>query len=331
MRLAEEFLAGEENALARAAAESFLNPSQPDHFSYNPWVLYGPTGVGKSLLAQGLLHQLQARDWSTLCIAGVDWAREYADAVETKSVGEMREKYQAYDYLLIEDLHEMAEKKPAQQELVLLIDALLDAGSRLWVTLLAPPTETRGFLPALASRLAEGLATPLRPPGPLVRKELLQRLATASKIKLSGPALATLVESTSGAPLELKQTLLAAAAAAHAAGETLSPAFLAQHLSAARAARRPSLRNITAKVSGRFQLKSSELKSATRRQAVVRARGVAMYIARQLTDKTLEEVGKHYGGRDHTTVLHACRRTEALLHEDPELQKLVEEIAIQLS
>jgi len=337
--LENEFIAGEENALVRSIAQSVLqtatsSKSKPSNanpwISYNPWVIYGRSGVGKSHLARGLLGMLQAGGASTVWLSGADFARQFADAVETNSVNEARENLLQYDYILLDDLHQIRDKKPAQQELIILLDALLESGRRIIATLEKSPSESPRLLPALASRLSAGLVTPLHPPGAFARQQLIERFSEHLELDLSAPMIESLANNVTGTAPELKQVLLTSLTEAEAAGEPYSEDFLAHFLGDRQAAQKPTLRNITSKVCSRFNVKASDLKSATRRQAVVRARGVAMYIARQLTDKTLEEVGKHYGGRDHTTVLHACRKTESLLTTEPDLKKLVDEITDQL-
>lgn len=319
-----EFISGNENALARVAAEDLLTGDR-----YNPLVFCGEPGTGKSHLCRGLAARWRRQHpkAKVRVIHGADFARRYAAAVEADDVDEFRRKFRKLDLLLLENLTELASKPSAQQELIVTLDHLLAEDRRVLVTSTKLPAQIGKLSPALASRLSAGLIVPLTRPAAKPRRAILQRLAAAHKIEFTQAALDTLVRQLDATVPELNHVVVTLAAQ----GPKIDANAVHNYLADGETASRPTLRTITSRVARYFKLKSSDLKGPTRRQAVVRARGVAMLLARQLTGKSLEEVGRHYGGRDHTTVLHACRKTESLLEDDPATRHAVEEIRNQLT
>ncbi|MBU4398624.1 MAG: ATP-binding protein, partial [Planctomycetes bacterium] len=170
------FLAGPENRLVEVAVRSVVEERVN---GYNPLVFYGPSGTGKSHLADGIAAAWRDRHRSRRVVrtTAVDFARELAEAIETQAVDEFREKHRRADLLIVEDLGRLvtrrSEKLNTQEELVHTLDALLAEGRWAVVTASAAPTELPGLLPALQSRLCGGLAVPLSPPGPEARLALL--------------------------------------------------------------------------------------------------------------------------------------------------------------
>jgi chromosomal replication initiator protein len=132
-------------------------------------------------------------------------------------------------------------------------------------------------------------------------------------------------------PLQLRRTLLLVGQRARDEKRSLNEQLVQECLTCESAADGPELRSITQHVSRYFNVRASELKGPARQQRIVRARGVAMLLARRLTGSSLDEVGRHFGNRDHTTVLHACRKTESLMNEDPAIRKAIEELTVKLA
>lgn len=327
-----EYIGSEENALCRVAVESLFRESS----AYNPLVFFGPLGTGKTFLARGLAVRWkeQSKTSRVLVTGGADFARDYRNAVETDSLADFRSKFRRAGLLVIDDLHELGEKSGAQIELTHTLDALVTRGHRVLVTMLQAPAECPALSNALASRLSSGLTVPLVAPGPAARRQILRRLAKLHQITLSEAVLDLIVQDNSDSLLlvpELDSALLLLAEASRQAGRPIDCDFARELLSTRNQGRRSMLRSITGLVGKYFNLRASELKGPTRQQRVVRARGVAMLLARQLTNESLEQVGRHFGNRDHTTVLHACRKTESLIQSDPAIRQAVEDLTLRLS
>lgn len=330
-----EYIGGVENSLVPVALETVFQ-EQP---KFNPIVFFGPTGTGKSLLVQLIATRWKRDNKAARMVltTGADFAREYAHAVETDSVPDLRLKYRRAGLVVIDDLHELGEKTSAQNELVRTLDALLLRHQRVIVTLPQTPTDTAVLLPTLASRLSAGLTVPLHPPGPAARRLILRSLASARSISLpdrvvdlvASDALTDVLKP--GTVPRLLQTLIRLEQFPFNRHASISEHDLRRCLQAPDDPDEPQLQSITKRVSKYFHLKSADLKGKTRQQRVVRARGVAMFLARQLTGNSLETVGRHFGNRDHTTVLHACRKTESLIEEDPSIRQAVEDLRTELT
>jgi len=330
-----QFIAGPENSLVAVTVDELLAPET----TFNPLVIYGPTGTGKSFLAEGLARRWQAQQdgvqSKTVVTTATDFARAYAGALETRSLDEFRQTYRDAGFLVIEDLPQIARKRAAQQELARTIDECLLHGGRIVVTS-QRPLHDMALVRELKSRLSAGLAVPLSTPGKDARRVILNELAlqqnirlTTASAKLLADELAFTVPFLNRTLIELKQSL--ADATHDIATKDITIAQVRSFIKARFSRYHPALRDITNTTARQFGLRVSELKGPARQQPLVRARGVAMFVARTLTEKSLQQIGRHFGGRDHTTVLHACRKTEQLVKTDPAIRLAVDEVKAKLT
>lgn len=324
-----EFIAGVENRHLRVAADAFVARNQ----QFNPLVLVGPSGSGKTLLARGLIRQWKTRnpELKSIATTGADFARAFASAVDDDAMDDFHERFREVELLFIDDVGQLAGKDAAQRELAATIDRLLSFNSQILMTLHSLPVAAQALSAPLASRLSSGLVATHAPPAYDTRREILKQLAATHKIALADDCLNALAEGLEVSVPQLNAAVLQLIARSESAGRSIDKVMTQEYLAEQAAARQPSLRNIAVRVSRYFDLKMSELKSPTRRQAVVQARGIAMYLARELTGKSLEQVGRHFGGRDHTTVLHAYRKTASLLERDPSIRQTVTDLLEQLT
>lgn len=324
--LLPHFFAGPENRLAAfvcGGRESIVGRG-------NPLLLIGPSGSGKSALAATLAaaEAEHHRAGKVLWLPAIDFARRYAEAVDGDDVEHFRRPFSEADILLLDDVHLIADKIAAQEELASRLAERLDAGRVTILTCRRLPTEIRGFRPLLASRMLPGLAISVAPPGDQTRRVLLRGLADEAGLSLDDCLLELLA---AGLPGGLSAPRLAAAVqhlrlwCRNAEGPVTNEAIQAA-INAASSQNEPTIPAIAGAVARRFKLRTSDLKGPTRRQQVVRARALAMFLGRKLTDRSLQQIGDYFGGRDHTTVLHACRKTESLLSENPELSRAADEV-----
>lgn len=328
--LLTQFFAGPENRLAAfvcTSGESLLDRG-------NPLLLVGPSGSGKTSLAFHLLAKeasLRTKP-RTLSLTAVDFARRYAEAVDRDDMDHFRLPVDECDVLFIDDVHLIADKHPAQVELATRLARREETGRVTILTCRRLPTEIRSFHGSLASRMLPGLTLPLALPGTETRHAVLRQLANDARFDLPDDLRNLLV---AGLPADLPVTRLAAALT-HVrvwCENAASPAnvFAIQlAIDSTAAQHEPPLADIAQAVARRFRLKTSDLKGPTRKQQVVRARALAMYLMRKLTERSLHQIGEFFGGRDHTTVLHACRKTEASLPETPELLRIIDELTESL-
>jgi chromosomal replication initiator protein len=332
----ESFIAGSENALLRSLASAVTHRDLP----YNPIVLYGAAGTGKSSVASGLVSlRRQQFDFSEVIqTTGVDLARALAHAVDTASVGDLRARHRRCDILLVDDVHRLAGKAAAQEFLVGTLDALTHRGSLVIVTLRQSPVATARLSPQLVSRLMAGVVVGLALPGPLARRELVRQAATRMRLPLSEAEVSRLACSgpASRDPFlpnpfitaaRLRQSVLRLAAE----GELGDSRVIAKSPRTEPSRVKSVCRQAAIAVAKHFGLTLGELKSKSRRQVVADARGLAMYVSRQLTGASYAEIGRQFGNRDHTTVLHAFQKFAAASDRDRSMRQLIEELATQIA
>jgi chromosomal replication initiator protein len=322
------FVVGPENGLVRELVRAVT--SNPP--TYNPLVIYGTSGVGKTTLAHLLADQWQQAHpgKSIILTTAADLARALAHAAETNSVADLRTRHQRCDLLLIDDLHQLADRHAAQQFLTTTIDALVRRGVLVIATLRQLPVEIGSLLPMLASRLSAGLVVPLVPPAALARQEIVRQLAVQLDMRLSDDITARLVGTARRRPSvttvpQLRHAMMQlASAAAHGRHD-------AQPLDGDQADVKSVFRQITTTVARHFQITATELKGKSRRQHVVEARSTAIHLCRTLTDASLAEIGRHFGNRDHTTVLHACQKMQELVRHEPSFARTLDNLATQVA
>jgi chromosomal replication initiator protein len=320
-----EFIAGPENTLAATALRPYLDGTATE---YNPLVLYGPHGSGKSHLAHGLAawwHQ-HFPAAGVLCLHASEFAEAYASALADQRLESWRQQVRGTALLIVEDLGQLSGKRGAQQELLYALDAMTERGALVVVTARSLPTHSPVLLRALRSRLSAGLAVPLALPGTTARRAILERVTIERGLSLPKRAVRSLAEGLPVSVPELISAVLELELTAQITPGAVDPASVRQFIKERGIAKMPTLRDVALLTAKYFGLKLSDLKSPLRRQPLVAARGVAMYLARQLTDKSLEQIGAFFGGRDHTTVLYGLGRIEKMLRRDRGTRQAVAEL-----
>lgn len=322
------FLVGPENRLVTEAVNSVLNR---EFLIYNPLVFAGPSGTGKTHLATGLVAawRRQYGHRGAGYVPAIDFARQWTDAVEAQATDEFHSRYRRLDLLAIDDVDVLAEKPAAQEELLHTIDALTASGSRVLLTSRSPPGAVAGMVPALEARLVGGLVIRLALPSRAVRLAAARKFAGLRGVDLPDETAMVLAD---GLPEPLSAiwaaTVHLEVSAQLEPGKTMHQRvreYLAQRNTA-----EPSLRDIAVATARHFSLRLAELRSSSRRRAVVTARDVAMYLARTLTGKSFEQIGAYFNGRDHSTVSYGCSKTADLVKSDPSLRSAVDQLRRQV-
>jgi chromosomal replication initiator protein len=324
------FIAGSENALVRRLNSAVTSPQLP----FNPIVLYGSAGTGKSSVARALaaLRRDEFRLDDVIVTTAVDLARALAHAIDSQAVADLRSHYLRCDLLVVDDVQQLAGKSPVQQFLVTTLDALVRRGSLVIATSRLAPAMTVGLSQQLVSRLTGGLVVELSLPGPLARRELVADAASHVGLRLKDEAISELAHAGvgDGAPY------LTAAALRHSVLELAAQAEFGEcsqkktTVQAESSRQKAVCRQAAALAAKHFGFTLSELKGKSRRQALADARGLAMFLSRRLSGASYAEIGRQFGNRDHTTVLHACQKFESIVQTDESMRRLIDDFAAQI-
>jgi chromosomal replication initiator protein len=315
-----EFVVGPENRLADVAVRAAL---APEPCAYNPLVLTGPSGSGKSHLARGIAAELQRLqpDWPILVASAAEFAQEWGRAQHHRQAGPLREQHRTSKLLVVEDLAGMTGKFDAQQEFVHTIDALVDNNHLVIATCRQSPRQIDGLLDTLRSRLASGLEVALALPTASTRLTILEKLAAARGTLVPKTVCRILADGLQSGVPELLGALTALEAAQRSEGRAIDATSAKDYVLSRQARRTLRIQPIATATAKYFRLRLADLKGTSRQRQIVLARNIAMYLARQFTGQSMEKIGAFFGGRDHTTVLHGCRRIEDLAKNDPETRE----------
>jgi chromosomal replication initiator protein len=302
-------------------------------------VLSGPPGTGKSHLASGLAFELHRRRPEAVLshLLAAEYARELAYAVDTQAVREWENRYRMCDLLIVEDLDHLAAKTVAQEHLARTIDVLLGRGAGIVVTCSTPPSSMPHLISALRSRLSSGLVVPLVLPSVETRKRILERLIGERRSVVSGEAIQLLAEGIRGSVRDLVGALLFLEVSVRnvrpesAESPTIGPQEISEYLANRQAQTTPSMTIVASRTAKHFSVRLNQLRGPSRQKSLAYARNLAIYLARQLTGQSFEKIGAYFGGRDHTTAMHACRRMTELAERDPETQHALAELRAQLN
>ncbi len=323
------FIGGEENDLVRSVVASMQSTSDGrERWPYNPLVLCGTSGTGKSLLAHcliGLWHQLHPHH-STAFFSAADFCRSHAEAIRADDVAGWRESWQGVDMLVVDDIQHMRKKLAAQRELALLIDEFVCRQAPILITSPTHGGSLDMIARSLASRLTAGLTIELQPPSTPARYEILARALVEHP--LSDAALRWFCDRYQGTVPSLLNRLygsLAYGAGLPRPGTSISRQEFKRMVDTWESSQRHSLKQISTVIARFYQISRQQLSGSSRKPAVVQARALAMYLAKQ-AGYSLREIGAHFGQRDHSTVLHACQKIQNQFEHDSSLRMEIDEL-----
>jgi chromosomal replication initiator protein len=327
----DSFVAGPSNEFAFAVARRVATWSD-GHF--NPVVFHGPYGFGKTHLLNALAWEAMRNEPTkrVVYLTAEKFTSTFVKALQDKQTAAFKEELRNADLLLIDDVHFVAGKPSTQEELFHTLIALVEDGRRVVMTADRSPTELSEMEPRLRSHLQAGLVCGIEPADRALRLGILERklqtLAQQGRFLPSAKpeVMQFLADRFTDSVRELEGALntLVARVGGDLARLTLDEAqtILRPHLSCNE--RKVTVDQIQKTVSEHYGLKQADLISERRARAVARPRQVAMWLAKQITTRSLPDIGRRFGGRDHTTVLHAVRRIESLKAEDPQIARDVD-------
>lgn len=313
----ETLVTGRANDLARAAAQQVaLNPGT----SYNPLFIYGGVGLGKT----HLIHALGNEVWNhnpNMVIRYVHAEDYFADVVrayQQKAFDVFKRYYRSLDVLLIDDIQFFNNKNRTQEEFFYAFNALVEAKKQIVITSDTYPKDVTGLEERLVSRFDWGLTVQIEPPEPEMRVAILKKKAEASHIQLGDDVAFLIAKNLRSNVRELEGALNKVLAYARFHGRDVNMDVAKEALKDIFGAtnRQLTLELIQKTVADYYKLKVAEMYSKKRTRAIARPRQIAMWLARDLTHHSLPEIGEAFGGRDHTTVLHACRTINDLRSKD---------------
>jgi chromosomal replication initiator protein len=327
----EQFVIGEGNRFAHAAALAAAElPAQ----AYNPLFLHGPPGLGKTHLLHAIGSYVQRFGGLRVRYATIEeFTTEFVGALRTSRTESFKEDFRGADVVLIDDVQFLAGRTATREEFFHTFNALLDSGRQLVLTSDRPPEELADLEDRLSERFRSGLVVELEPPGAYVREAILAKRARLDGVEIGHDVLAEIAAAATSSIRALEGALVRVVAYASLRGLEPTPA-LARHvlgrLGGAARNGRCELAAILDASAREFGVERTALVARDRRASVSKARHVAMYLARELTDHSLPEIGRGVGGRNHATVIHAINRVTAAIQSDPAMRTAVDNLRTQL-
>ena len=313
------FVAGKANQLARAAGLQVAEHPT----SYNPLFVYGGVGLGKTHLIQAIGNHILDTDANARIryIHAETYVSDVVRAYQHKAFDDFKRYYRSLDLLLIDDIQFFSGKSRTQEEFFYLFNTLIEAHKQVVITCDTYPKEISGIEERLISRFGWGLTVALEPPELEMRVAILLSKAAASRMKLDEQVAFFIAKHIRSNVRELEGALKRVLAYSSFHGQEISLGLAkdALHDLLAVQNRQISIENIQRTVADYYKIRVSDMHSKKRSRAVARPRQVAMALAKELTQLSLPEIGSNFGGRDHTTVLHACRQIAKLRDSVPEI------------
>ncbi|RFC32565.1 MAG: chromosomal replication initiator protein DnaA [Candidatus Nitrotoga sp. SPKER] len=316
----ENFVTGKANQLAHAAA---IQVAETPGTTYNPLFIYGGVGLGKTHLIQAIGNHIKLENaQAKICyVHATNYISDVVRAFQTKKFDEFKQFYNSLDLLLIDDIQFIADKTGTQQEFFYTLNSLIDGHKQVVITCDTFPKEISGMTPRLTSRFSWGLTVAVEPPGLEMRVAILLQKAATSNNPISEDVAFFIAKHIRSNIRELEGALKRIDAYSRFHKRTISVELTKEALKDLLASQNKqiSIENIQKTVADFYRIKVTDLLSKKRTRLIARPRQIAMCLARELTQLSLPEIGSAFGGRDHTTVMYACKTIESLRNLDTPL------------
>ena len=323
----DSFVIGPSNRFAHAASSAVCDSPAK---AYNPLFIYGGVGLGKTHLMHAIGHKVLQKSPKAkiLYISSEEFTNQLIGSIQNRTTMKFREKYRNVDILLIDDIHFIAGKESTQEEFFHTFNTLYDAHKQIVVSSDRPPKEIQSLEERLVSRFEWGLVTDIQPPDFETRMAILKKKSERETIALPDDVYYFLAEKVKSNIRELEGALIRVVAYAKLIGREISVDMVKEVLKdmIREGEKKITIDIIQKKVCEYFDIKLSDMKVKKRSRGIAYPRQIAMYLSRQLTDYSLPEIGEYFGGRDHTTVMHAYEKIKNDLKIKKGLSELIDRV-----
>jgi chromosomal replication initiator protein len=324
----DSFVEGDCNRLARSAGLAVA--AKPGATSFNPLMLYGSTGLGKTHLAQAIGNQVRQLfpAKTVLYVSSEKFTQQFVDAIKNQSANDFVHFYQMMDVLILDDVHNLANKEKTQDVFFHIFNHLHQNGKQLILTSDRAPKDLRGMEDRLLSRFKWGLSTDLQAPDFETRLAILQSKMYADGIELPLEVVEFIAHNIHSNIRELEgalTSLMAYTTLSHRQADLELARNVIKNFTR-HTQTEISIDSIQSMVCEYFDLPVDLLRASTRKREVVQARQISMYFAKKMTKYSLKAIGEYFGGRDHSTVIHSCQTVEDLMETDRRFRGFVDDI-----
>jgi chromosomal replication initiator protein len=314
---------GASNQFAHAAAQSVaMNPSR----SYNPLYIYGGVGMGKTHLMHAIGRALTVRGRTRVIYTTSErFTNEVISGIKHERMPQLRARYRTADVLLIDDIQSLGSKERTQEEFFHTFNELHDAQKQIVISSDCPPRDIHGLVERLRSRFEWGLMADIQPPDLETKMAILEKKAEVIGFRLPPEVCTFIAQKTKSNVRELEGALVKLTAYSSLTTTAITVAMAQQVLKdlLQKQERRITIDSIQKAVAERYAIKPAQLKEKSNRKEIVMPRQVAMYLVKDLTPASLPEIGRAFGGKHHTTVIHSIKKIELQRVTDPDLNKLI--------
>ena len=327
----ESFVVGGSNQFAHAAC---LRVAEAPAQAYNPLFIYGGVGLGKTHLLNAIgNHIAEQTDLRIAYVTTEQFTNEVINSIRYDKMVDLRKKYRNIDMLLVDDVQFLAGKERTQEEFFHTFNTLYEARKQIVLSSDRSPKEIANTEERLHSRFGWGLIADLQPPDVETRIAILRKKSEDEKILLPDDVVQFLAENLKSNIRELEGSLVRIGAYSSLTGQPLTMEMAKNVLRDIIVDKKKvvTMDDIQEAVASRYHVKIGELKSRRRSKTLVHPRQIAMYLCRQLTDASFPEIGRHFGGKDHTTIIHACKQISKAQEDDPGLRGTLENLKAQIA
>jgi chromosomal replication initiator protein len=329
----ETFVVGPNNQLAHAAA---LAVAQAPAQAYNPLFIHGSTGLGKTHLMHAIGHSILQRnpEAKIAYLSTEKFTNEYIHAIQENALTKFRQRYRSVDILLVDDVQFLAGKERIQEEFFHTFNDLFESQKQIIISSDRPVTEIATLESRLVSRFQWGLSADIQSPDFETRVAILKTKAATLRVDLPMPVIEFMAQHISKNIRRLEGALIKISSYAALTGKVLdlaSAEHLLKDVLMEEAQNRLNIEGIQKRVADHYQIRHSDMTSKRRPNAIAFPRQIAMYLSRQLTRHSLQEIGEAFGGRDHGTVIHAVKTVENMMEQDDSVRGSVDFLKTQLS